>query len=414
MKNQFLLYAGIIMLTIASACKKSKGPETDPTPVIPVEEAKIDETIPAIIPHIYIQIENNAEVVVKADYLNATVEINGFDKFPKLEVTNTQIKGRGNSTWTKPKKPYRLKLNSKASILGLPAAKNWILLANYNDYTLMTNAVAMKIGQYLGMPYTNNIIPVDLTVNGVYRGNYNLTQQIEIDKDRINVGKDGAVLEFDSYFDEDFKFRSTHFNLPVMVKDADVSTPELFNALQKEFQDFENLVAASNFPNNEYAQQFDKLQFANFLIANNLAMNLEANHPKSVYMHKKKGGKYTMGPIWDFDWGFGFDEITRRYFHYEDIPFLNDRIGGKFFAHLLKDPEIRSLYKQQWAVFKEKHFENLLKYVEEYAATIRESQKKDFDLWKVGPNNMPQAKADMKTYLRKRVLYIDKYLSTLK
>lgn len=412
--KQFSIYACFAFLLILSACKKTKSPETDPAPVIPIEEAKLDESIPAVIPHIYIQIENNAEVVVKTEYLNATVKINGFDKFPELALSNTQIKGRGNSTWNKPKKPYRLKLNSKASILGLPAAKNWILLANYKDYTLMTNAVAMKIGQFLGMPYTNTIIPVDLTVNGVYRGNYNLTQQIEIDKDRVDVGKDGSILEFDTYFDEDPKFRSTHFNLPVMVKDADVSTPELFNALQKEFQDFENLVAATNFPNNDYAQQFDKLQFANFLIASNLAMNLEASHPKSVYIHKKKGGKYTMGPIWDFDWGFGFDEISQKYFHYNDIPFINERIGGKFFAHLLQDPETRSLYKQQWAVFKEKHFENLMKYIEVYAATIRVSQKQDYELWKIGPNNLPQTKADMKTHLRKRVLYIDNYLNTLK
>lgn len=80
----------------------------------------------------------------------------------------TQIRGRGNSTWEMPKKPYRLKLDKKSVILGLGEERDWILLANYIDPTLMLNAVAFKIGQLLELPFTNHAIPVDLYLNGEY------------------------------------------------------------------------------------------------------------------------------------------------------------------------------------------------------------------------------------------------------
>ncbi|RYD79642.1 MAG: hypothetical protein EOP53_09330, partial [Sphingobacteriales bacterium] len=92
--------------------------------------------------------------------------------------TTTSIKGRGNSTWGYAKKPYRLKLDSKTSIFGLPKAKNWVLLANYLDPTLMLNSVALKAGQLLSIPYTNSFVPVDVSINGKYMGCYLFTEQV--------------------------------------------------------------------------------------------------------------------------------------------------------------------------------------------------------------------------------------------
>jgi hypothetical protein len=79
----------------------------------------------------------------------------------------TEVKGRGNSTWGYPKKPYRLKLNKKAEICGLGKAKNYVLLANHLDPTLMLNSVAFKIGRLLELPFTNHAIPVDVVLNSI-------------------------------------------------------------------------------------------------------------------------------------------------------------------------------------------------------------------------------------------------------
>jgi len=127
-------------------------------------------------------------------------------------------KGRGNSTWTYPKKPFKIKLDEEASVLGLAAEKDWILLANYLDGTHLLNAVGMKIGQLLEMPYTNHIIPVEVTLNNEYLGGYMLTEQIEVKKNRVNVKEEGMLLNLDTNFDELNQFSSTHFRLPVTIK----------------------------------------------------------------------------------------------------------------------------------------------------------------------------------------------------
>lgn len=410
--TRLLVGYAIVMLLLTTACSKNKS---NPEPEI-TEEEKLDESIKAVVPEISIQIDGNQEVKEKEVYLTATVSIKGNGVYPDLAPIKTRIKGRGNSTWELPKKPYKLKLDNKASLLGLGAAKEWVLLANYQDYTLMTNAIAMKIGQQLAMPFTNTIIPADLIVNGTYRGSYNLTQQIEVKENRVDLGKDDLLLELDSNFDEAYKFKSKGLNLPVMVKNPDITAPAILDEIKAGFEAFEQLLLDSKFPGNNYGDYIDKQQLVNFLVVNNLTGNFEVNHPKSVFIHKATGGKYTMGPIWDFDWGFGMDEDSHKYFSWTNVPLLKDgdtRLGAKFLSIFMKDPEIRSLYKQTWKNYKNGKFEALLSYIETYAATIRDSQKKDYERWKVGDNNLPKSKADMKIYLRKRAAYIDAYVNGL-
>ncbi len=390
--------------------------ESDPVPDID-EKAELDESIAAKIPHVYITTDGGVAITSKDDYVNAEVSINGNSVQADLDKKKTRIKGRGNSTWFFPKKPYRLKLDENASIFGLPAAKDWVLLANYQDYTLMCNGIAMKVGQQLSMPFTNSIVPVDVTLNGQYLGNYMLTQQVEVKSSRINIGDDGVLLEMDTYFDEEFKFKSAALQLPMMIKAPDIESDAQFNSIKKEFEDFEKLLVDSKFPNNGYGNLFDKQQLVNYLILNTLVGNMEINHPKSTYIHKKANGKYTMGPIWDFDSAFGHDDGLKTYFNYVDIALLRDtdnRLGSKFFKIFMKDPEVVQLYKTTWTNYKNNKLDALLTYIEEYAASIRESKKQDFAIWKFGSNDLPTAKKDMKIFLRKRANFIDNYIKTLR
>ncbi|MFV0604544.1 MAG: CotH kinase family protein, partial [Niabella sp.] len=127
------------------------------------------------LPHIYINTAGNAPIVSKDDYLNATIRIEGNGVYPDFENT-TRIRGRGNSTWNFPKKPYRLKLDEDASLLGLLPEKDWVLLANYIDGSLMLIRIALIIGELMNMSYVNHLIPVDLIINGVFKGSYVFTE----------------------------------------------------------------------------------------------------------------------------------------------------------------------------------------------------------------------------------------------
>jgi len=381
-----------------------------------VVEEKESPELKEGIPHIYIVTEGAAEI--QRDYLKGTIKIDGKGVYENIEAA-TRIKGRGNSTWQYPKKPYKIKLDSKASILGLKEAKEWVLLANYLDETLMLNAVAMKIGQLLEFPYANTMIPIDLTVNGVYRGSYNLTEQVEVGKNRVNIEDGGVLLELDTYFDEEFKFKSNSYDLPVMVKYPELEEYSQTEAkaelskIKNEFNVMEQAISATSFPNNNYLDYIDADALVAYLLVYNLTDNEEINHPKSTYLHKPKDGKYIMGPLWDFDWAYSYEQQNIYFISASRPLFWQDRpsSGNLFFTRFLKDPKIKALYKQKWIDFKNQSFPDLLTYIDEYSGLITESKKKDYSLWRTGTDFKEDVKK-LRSWMIERANYIDSYVAS--
>ena len=376
----------------------------------------VNITWASAIPQITIVTENQTPITSKDDYLNANITIEGNDWGENYTGT-TRIRGRGNSTWDMPKKPYRLKLDESVPLLGLQTEKDWVLLANYIDPTLMLNAVAFKIGQLLQLQHTNNAIPVDLTINSKYIGNYMLTEQVELSASRVNIDKtDGVLLELDLNYDEAFKFTSNHYKLPVMVKDPDVGSDSQFQEIKSDFQQLEDSIKSTYFPNNGYEKLIDIESVAKYFVVYNLTHNMEINHPKSTYLYKDKIGKYCMGPIWDFDWAFDY-EGTFVHFGSSQNPLFkklpSNSTGYYFFSRFLNDPKFVALYKQTWSNFKKEKMSLLLNYIDDYAASITESQKNDYEVWKKGTTNFQYKIETLKTWLEGRVSYIEAEMNNL-
>lgn len=364
------------------------------------------------IPQISITIDGEEEVVDKEKYLKATLYIDGNDLYADYSGT-TDIRGRGNSTWGYAKKPYRLRLATKSQIFGLSAARNWVLLANYLDPSLMCNTIAMRIGRDLDVPFTNTMIPVDLTINGTYRGAYVLTEHLEVATDRINITDQGYLLEMDDYYDEEFKFKSLSYNLPVMIKGPDLSNQSEVSSIQTDFNSMESLVSASTFPNNGYRERLDIDGFARFLLVNFLVGNEEVNHPKSTYMHKKPGGKYSFGPLWDFDWAYGYESGDGYFTNANREMFwtYSNAQGSYFFQRLMSDPQVKAAFKTHWTNYKQNYMKNLLRYIDEYAALIKASHERNAVRWNISKEVGNEA-AKMKLYLNNRMAYIDSYVSS--
>lgn len=146
----------------------------------------------------------------EAPYLNAviTVKDNGTDKDTKhlKEFTDkVKIKVRGNSTAnpTNGKKAYRLKFDKKLGatkhdMLGLGySARNWTLLANVFDHSMVRNALSYHLEKEVGMDFCPGYKFADVVINGNYRGTYQICDHVEIDKNRVNINEDtGWMLEF--------------------------------------------------------------------------------------------------------------------------------------------------------------------------------------------------------------------------
>lgn len=354
-----------------------------------------------------------AEIPSKDYYLEGTLAVNGRGSYEDY-TGKTEVKGRGNSTWGYPKKPYRLKLNKKAEICGLGKAKNYVLLANHLDPTLMLNSVAFKIGRLLELPFTNHAIPVDVVLNGIYKGSYLLTEQIEVKENRVDLDENNSVMwELDSYWDDEPKFKSTAFNLPVMVKDPDLTT-EQFEYWKKDFNAFTTQFAKEPLEGNSYVDMIDIESVAKFLITFNLVHNMEINHPKSVFLHKEGNGKYVMGPIWDFDWAYDYEGTSNHFGRYNTPLFSSSMngVGTAFFQRFLQDSRVKAIYKRTWQDFKNNKLDALLQYVDDYAVMLKPSVERNSELWE-NTRSFDTKVKELKTWLRNRADYIDSEVSKL-
>ncbi|MBR1811683.1 MAG: CotH kinase family protein [Clostridia bacterium] len=131
------------------------------------------------------------------DKASGTVYIYGSDGAEDFSAKLSQIKGRGNTTFTAfQKKPYQLKLDKKAELIeGAGKAKKWVLLTNSSDPTLMRNAVTLQAAEEMGIAYTSKFEFVDLYYDGEYRGNYMLTEKVEVKENRVEISETDDLIE---------------------------------------------------------------------------------------------------------------------------------------------------------------------------------------------------------------------------
>ena len=291
---------------------------------------------------------------------------------------STSVRGRGNSTWSYPKKPYALKLDSKAKILGMPKHKRWVLLANWMDRTLLRNRVSFNLAERTDLAYTPRGEFVEVFVNGKHMGNYFLCEQIKVDENRVNIDEldegevdGGYLLELDSYYDEAFKFKSAVRNLPYMFKDPDEVSTEQFNFLQGYINNLESaLYDNSRFAAGEYEEYMDVASFIDWWFVMELTGIWEPNHPKSCYMHKDKGGRLTAGPVWDFDWE---TYVPMNWFRIKD---------ALYYGRLFQDPKFKATVKERWAKFSD-DFRTLPDFIRSEAEIIRASEKMNHEMWPI-------------------------------
>lgn len=139
------------------------------------------------LPTITIHTLEGKEPYDKVNQIPCSISILSADKSTLLAESGT-IRLRGNGSSEYPKLPYRIKFDEKQQVLDAPAkAKKWTLINNYADKTLMRNLLAFGISQKMKMSYTPYGTLVDVILNGEYKGNYQLCDQVQVHKGRIEI-----------------------------------------------------------------------------------------------------------------------------------------------------------------------------------------------------------------------------------
>lgn len=336
------------------------------------------------LPIVYIETENKADIVSKDDYLNATISIQN-DIYTRsstldLEETPVRIKGRGNSTWNLPKKPYKLKFDSKISLLGEPKDKEWVLLANYTDKSNLRNATAFFMGENMTyLDWTPCSHFVELILNGVYKGTYQLSEQVKISNDRVNVTDDGYLLEVDqlSKLDPDDVYFNTN-RILLNIKDPDIENgSEAYNWIKDYVNNVENTLYSESFLDEKtgYAQYIDMPSFVDWYLVQEIAKNNDGIFFSSCYMHIAPNGKLTMGPLWDFDIAYGNVNYNNNMdptgFWISKAPWI---------SRMSKDPTFNSLVRKRFdEIYQNRNA--IYNYINENATYLKYSVIENNSVW---------------------------------
>jgi len=279
------------------------------------------------------------------------------------------IRGRGNSTWAGDKKPYRIRFDEHKSMFGSKKHKSWALLANWYDQTFALNAVGFELGKRIGIPGTPNQFIVDFYLNNEYKGIYQITDLVQVNKGRLEIDEnEGWLVEFDYHcpskstevdFATDYPTSPSGSKLHTFIK----SPEDLPKLSDYDFvkRDVNNLTSAmfnkSGFPNNGYRDLVDLESVAKYLMLEQFIDNFDFNNksnnsgfPASNFFHKDKGGKIKAGPIWDLDLTAGVEYATfPTHFKTDKTPVMPRHA---FYKKFFEDTLFLIKFKKAWIKYK--------------------------------------------------------------
>lgn len=374
--------------------------------------AGITGTLPVLYINVYTDanktVFNNEVIDYNLDHKNYFsnadywLEMNGVDWMDGAEDIGSreaplplEIKARGN--WTRQgfvKKPFKLKLGDKQSMLGLSKSKHFAILAHADDDKgYLRNYIGFNLGKRIGLPWTPSQQPVEVVINGDYRGLYFLTESIRVEKDRINIEElednaddmaqvtGGYVIEFDNYSDESVWARTDgnavwhdNHNFPVYLTP---DTPETYSDVQRtfiheQFNKMHDLVGAHNSGLWSYLDLDDAVRY---YLVEELISHYEAYHG-STYLFRDGGEdqKWHFSPLWDC--GHAFEGGTENYFY------DSQNSMGNTWIRCMKDTrEFDEKLKATFKWFMSSEYNGLMNDIDEYCNIIAEAAKSDHARW---------------------------------
>lgn len=378
------------------------------------------------LPEIHIKTNDGTMISSKDYYWDATIRIDGAGYFPDMVETSMQIKGRGNTSWKgyssklDPKNPYRIKFPQKQKPLGMTGGKNWCLIANSIPGSKTANAIASRAAQMMECIAANHFIPVELYINGDYRGQYNLTEKVGFAANSVNVEDEtkAVLLELDMYYDEVYKFRTDSYDIPVNIKSPNYDEDETCLTFEDVKMSFSNIVDAVH-DGRGILNRIDAQSLSRYLAFNEFIYNFEITGPKSTYCYNpditNPKSLYVFGPAWDFDYAMGKND-DKYYSKYATSTFwynTDQNVNRKFIYDLRYnsgDRFCRQYYKV-WTDFVHNRLPDLIEYCDDYYCVASKSFVHDAERWNLDEETYDIITSRSKTWLQQRADYVYDYIS---
>ena len=330
------------------------------------------------IPIVYIQLNNELDYLSKEEYSKGTLQIESTNENFQLGPKKVKLRGRGNTTWSFPKKPFQLKFEEPFEVLGMASARKWLLMAHYSDKSLLRTELAFDLSRTSDLDWTSDSRFVELIINEEYLGLYQLVEKIEATPNRVNSGQ-GFVLEYnrpgrlgtdDVYFESNFHFYT--------IKEPEVIVGDnQFELIREYIISTENVLYGPDFKDSitGYRNYLDEDSFVDWYIVHEITKNHESAWGSSCYMNYVPGEKLKMGPVWDFDPSLGNDYRSRSTegFVIKNAGWYNRLFQDSNFVETIKD-RFDHFYSQK---------DQFIADMNQHASDIEGAQQRNFVKWPI-------------------------------
>jgi hypothetical protein len=364
------------------------------------------------LPVLYINTADGTEITSKDYYLTATYwldanDVDGVESFGSEDSPlTTEIKARGNySWWGFDKKPYKLKLADKTALLGMKKHKHFALMARADDtFGYLRDQVGFELSRRMGLAWTPDDQPVELYLNGDYKGLYFLTETIKVDKNRVNITEQddnatdetaitgGWLVEIDNY--------DTDPHVTVTGGDGQdiwftYKSPEVLSTAQESFlynemSNVNTAIYAADKTSTDLENLVDLDVLARYYMVQEIMDDGESFHG-SCYLYRDRGEnqKWMFGPVWDFGNSFARSD--------KDFIYNGSQFHQTWIGEIAKFPAFQTKCKDVLTEFVNNNYEGLNEYIDNFIDQISAAAAADVERWPAyGNSDLDAKKKDVK------------------
>ena len=384
------------------------------------------------LPVVYLRTNDGSNITSKEEYVDGTIYIDamGIEGYKNAGSASspivTELKGRGNWTWKGfDKKPYRIKMDSKESLLNLTKDKSFNLLAHADDnYAFLRNTAGFALSRHFGLNYTPTQEPVELFLNGDYKGLYFLVDHIKVSSNRVKVEEQddletdpevitgGWLLEIDNYSED------PHITIKKGCDDPlgedmwfTYKSPEELSYQQEAYiTNFLTKATCAIYDEDKTSTEWEKYIDMDTLVSYYLVYEIMGNREGfhgSCYLHKDRGAdsKLIFGPVWDF--GNSLWDMSNT-FIYEEYPY-----GIKWIDEIAKFPRFQEAVRKRWLEKRGTLMPYLRKECDAFINKITYASQCDCEEWpEYGNKNVLSRKEAFYDLIENRLAWLDTHFGT--
>ena len=403
-RNALILLQIILFCFLFSACTWN---DTESNPdFLPLDDSEYPY---ADLPRLVIETEDFAQINDRETKIPSKLQIYGKDR-PESEVLDLTVKGRGHSSFTMAKYSIKLKFEQKQSLFGMPEDKEWDLVSNQRDKSMLRNHFTYQLARTLQDDYSPRNQFVELYLNRNYMGVYLLVEHVKVAEHRVNISKSDSSFLFEKTrdADDDDILLQSYLNCTFNIKYPKDPTQESLNLLESHINEFEKGISNDSITLSKWIDIDD---FVRYYWIQEFSKNIDGAFGRSIFITWQYNSPFQMGPVWDFDVAYGIGN-TRMMSPYDWYV----RYQG-WYKHLFKNGEFQKAVSQYWKDNR-KTFLDAVDSITPAAKKLSKASRNEFKRWPTLQNdsdwpfvdsyeNYDKAVDSLKSWITQRIQWID-------